>query len=286
MKFGAHVSIAGGIPNAPERARKLGCECFQMFTRSPRGGNPPELGEELLESFFLHRDETGIRDYYVHTPYFINLASPEKQIRESSVNIVRQELERSSVLEVKYVMTHIGSAKNVERGAALENVVDSLNRILGNYQGGTRLLLENTAGQGSTIGASFEEIAEILRRAGHEDLGVCVDTAHVFASGYDIRTAEDIKTLVEIIRGTVTQEKVKLIHGNDSKVAFNSGKDRHEHIGRGEIGIDCFAAMVENPFFAKLDLIVETPPPDVAEDVAVLKELRDGRGNRPTVVQN
>ena len=279
MKFGAHVSIAGGIPNAPERAQKLGCECFQMFTRSPRGGSPPELEQELLEKFFLRRDEAGIRDYYVHTPYFINLASPQERIRESSVNIVREELERSSLLEAKYVMTHIGSAKNVERAAALENVADSLKRILGNYEGGTRLLLENTAGQGSTIGASFEEITEILERVGREDLGVCVDTAHVFASGYDIRTAEDIEALVEIIRATVTLEKVKLVHGNDSKAAFNSGRDRHEHIGRGEIGIGCFATMIKNPFFAELDLIVETPPPDVAIDVAVLKELRDGRGD-------
>lgn len=278
MKFGAHVSIAGGIHNAPSRAEELGCECFQMFTRSPRGGKPPELGEKLLESFFLAVDETGMRDYYVHTPYFINLASRKKEIRENSVNLVREELERSSALGAKFVMTHIGSAKDMPRAEAMENVVDSLGRILDGYEGATGLLLENTAGQGHTIGVTFEEIASILLRVGCDDMGVCVDTAHVFASGYDVRTARGVDDLVEVIEGTVALERVKLVHGNDSKAPFNSNRDRHEHIGRGEIGIDCFDAIIRHSFLGALDLVVETPPPDVARDIETLKGLRDGRG--------
>lgn len=278
MKFGAHVSIAGGIHNAPSRARGLGCECFQMFTRSPRGGRPPELGEDLLGSFFAAVAETGIRDYYVHTPYFINLASRGEEIRENSVNLVREELERSSALGARFVMTHIGSAKDMPRAAAVENVVDSLGRILDGYEGRTRLLLENTAGQGHTIGVTFEEIAAILARVGRDDLGVCVDTAHVFASGYDVRTARGVDDLAAVIEDTVTLEKVKLVHGNDSKAAFNSNRDRHEHIGQGEIGTGCFEAIIAHPFFGALDLIVETPPPDVARDVEILKRMRDGRG--------
>ena len=278
MKFGAHVSIAGGIHNAPSRARDLGCECFQMFTRSPRGGRPPELGEELLESFFAAVAETGMRDYYVHTPYFINLASRKEEIRENSVNLVREELERSSALGARFAMTHIGSAKDMPRADAVRNVVDSLGRILDGYEGRTRLLLENTAGQGHTIGVTFEEIASILARVGHDDLGVCVDTAHMFASGYDIRTARGVAGLAGVIEDTVTPDKVKLVHGNDSRAAFNSNRDRHEHIGRGEIGAGCFEAIVAHPFLGTLDLIVETPPPDVARDVEILKKMRDGRG--------
>ena len=275
MKFGAHVSIAGGIENAPLRARELGCECFQMFTRSPRGGSPPDLEDRLLESFFLNCSEVGISDYYVHTPYFINLASGKEELREKSADLVREELERSSALEVKYMMTHIGSAKGIQRDVAINNVVDSLLRVLENYRGTTQLLLENTAGQGYTIGASFEEISLILGRVAYDDLGVCIDTAHMFASGYDIRTPEGVEELLERINAEFAPQTVKLVHANDSKVDFNSSKDRHEHPGEGKIGIDCFRAMIENPFFENLDMIVEMPPPEVAKDVELLKILRD-----------
>lgn len=276
MKFGAHVSIAGGIENAPLRARQLGCECFQMFTRSPRGGRPPELEDRLLESFFLNCSEASISDYYVHTPYFINLASGKEELREKSVDLVREELERSSALGVKYMMTHIGSAKGLQREAAIDNVVDSVSGILGNYGGTTQLLLENTAGQGDTIGASFEEISLILRRIGYDDLGVCIDTAHMFASGYDIRTREGVEELVKSLGGAFAPETVRLVHANDSKAEFNSSKDRHEHIGEGKIGIDCFSSMIGNLFFEDLDMIVEMPPPEVSKDVELLKKLRDG----------
>ena len=276
MKFGAHVSIAGGIENAPLRARQLGCECFQMFTRSPRGGRPPELDDRLLEAFFLNCSEVSISDYYVHTPYFINLASGKEDLREKSVGLVREELERSSALGVKYIMTHIGSAKGLQREAAIDNVVDSILRILGSYGGTTQLLLENTAGQGHTIGASFEEISLILQSVAHGGLGVCIDTAHMFASGYDIRTREGVEELVEGLDAAFAPGTVKLVHANDSKAEFNSSKDRHEHVGEGKIGIDCFRAMIGNPFFENLDMIVEMPPPEVSRDVELLKKLRDG----------
>lgn len=275
MKFGAHVSIAGGIENAPLRARELGCECFQMFTRSPRGGRPPELKKDLLEAFFRNCSDVAISDYYVHTPYFINLASGKEELRRKSVELVREELERSSALGVKYMMTHIGSAKGMERDVAISNVVESVSDILRDYRGTTQLLLENTAGQGNTVGVSFEEISLILGRAAHEDLGVCIDTAHMFASGYDIRTSEDVEELVGRIGTVFAPGTVKLVHANDSKAGFNSHKDRHEHLGQGEIGIDCFRAMIENPFFENLDMIVEMPPPEVAGDVEFLRRLRD-----------
>lgn len=276
MRFGAHVSIAGGIENAPLRAGELGCECFQMFTRSPRGGSPPELEDSLLEAFFLNCSEVSVSDYYVHTPYFINMASGKEELRKKSVDLVREELERSSALGAKYMMTHIGSAKDIQRNVAITNVVDSLLRVLEDYRGTTRLLLENTAGQGHTIGVSFEEISLILNRVAYDDLGVCMDTAHMFASGYDIRTPEGVEKLVERINAEFGPGTVKLVHANDSKAEFNSGKDRHEHPGQGKIGIDCFRAMIENPFFENLDMIVEMPPFEVAKDVELLKKLRDG----------
>lgn len=276
MKFGAHVSIAGGIENAPLRARQLGCECFQMFTRSPRGGSPPELGDRLLEAFFLNCSEASLSDYYVHTPYFINLASGKEDLREKSVALVREELDRSSALGARYMMTHIGSAKGLDRDVAVENVVDSILRVLDGYSGTTQFLLENTAGQGYTIGASFEEISLILKRVAYDDLGVCIDTAHMFASGYDIRTREDVEELVGRFGVAFAPGTVKLVHANDSKAEFNSSKDRHEHIGEGKIGIECFSSMIGNPFFEDLDMIVEMPPSEVSRDIELLKGLRDG----------
>lgn len=275
MNFGAHVSIAGGIDKAPGRASKLGCECFQMFTRSPRGGKPPELTGDLVKSFLNNCKVAGITNYYVHTPYFINLASAKEELRKNSVALVREELERSSILKVKYIMTHIGSSKDLERNVAIDYVVESLEQVLDGYKGSTKLLLENTAGQGHTIGVEFEEIAEILERVGNEEIGVCIDTAHMFASGYDIRTKSDIDSLTQTISKTVGLNKIKLIHGNDSKVDFNSKKDRHEHIGYGKIGEEGFKYIVNNKHLSKLDMIVETPPEKVAEDIYLLKRLRN-----------
>lgn len=275
MLFGAHVSIAGGIDKSPQRAKELGCECFQIFTRSPRGGKPPELTDELVEKFHINCSSAGIENIYVHTPYYINLASSKDELRENSFKLVLEELNRSSRLNVKYVMTHIGSARDTGREEAVENVVDSLNNILSSYGGYTELLLENTAGQGYTLGITFEEIAGIIEKTESGNIGVCLDTAHMFASGYDIRTPEDIDNLVKIIENTITLDNVKLIHGNDSKADFNSNKDRHEHIGDGKIGKEGFINIIKNEYLNKVDMIVENPPDGVGKDIKLLKQIRD-----------
>ena len=200
MKFGAHVSIAGGIDKAPKRASDIGCECFQIFTRSPRGGKPPALDKDLIDSFLVECGEHGLEDYYVHTPYYINLASGKKELRASSIDIIREELERSSAIGAKYVMTHLGSSRDMDRKDAVYKVVDSLNRVLdGADELSSLLLLENTAGQGDTIGDTFEELTSILDGIDNPEVGVCIDTAHLFASGYDIRTSSALrKTMDEL----------------------------------------------------------------------------------------
>ncbi|NIP31332.1 MAG: deoxyribonuclease IV [Candidatus Dadabacteria bacterium] len=247
-----------------------------MFTRSPRGGKPPVIDNELINKFLDNCKTAKIKNYYVHTPYFINLASGKSELRKNSINLVREELERSNKLKVKYIMTHIGSSAGMDRDQAIDNVISSIKEILKNYKGETKLLLENTAGQGHTIGIRFEEIAEILHKVDYDELGVCLDTAHMFASGYDLRTKQNIDDLVDIISNTVTLSKIKLIHGNDSKVDFNSKKDRHEHIGKGKIGIGGFKFILKNKYLSKFDMIVETPPDGVEEDIKILKKLRNG----------
>lgn len=275
MKFGAHVSIAGGIDKAPERALALGCECFQIFTRSPRGGKPPALGKDLVDSFLNSCSASGLTDYYIHTPYYINLASEKKELRRSSVAIIREELERGSLIGAKYVMTHLGSSKGAVRAEAVDMVIDGIVEILkGSGSLSTELLLENTAGQGETIGDTFDELAGILDEVGNPRLGVCLDTAHLIASGYDIRTKTSLENTLNALFSVISPDRVKLLHGNDSKVGLGEKKDRHEHIGKGEIGKEGFKAVLGSPALKKLDMIVEIPPEEVSPDIELLKHMR------------
>ncbi|TFG76984.1 MAG: deoxyribonuclease IV [Thermodesulfobacteriales bacterium] len=275
MKFGAHVSIAGGIDRAPKRANDLGCECFQIFSRSPRGGKPPELKDGLVESFLNECGKYNITEYYIHTPYYINLCSEKEELRDSSIAIIKEELERGSTLGVKYIMTHLGSSKGFNRKQAVNMIIEGLKKIIDNTNFSTKLLLENTAGQGATMGDSFEELSEILDGVKGSEIAICIDTAHLFASGYDIRTEEKFKETFDKLSETVGVENIKLFHGNDSKVGLGERKDRHEHIGKGKIGIEGFKNIIKNPSLKKINMIVETPPEKVGDDIKTLKKLRD-----------
>jgi len=275
MKFGAHVSIAGGIDKAPKRAHDLGCECFQIFSRSPRGGKPPELRDELVKSFLDECSKYNITEYYIHTPYYINLCSEKKDLRNSSIAIIKEELKRGSTLGVKYAMTHLGSSKDTGRKLAVKLIIESLQKVMNNGDFSTQLLLENTAGQGATVGDSFEELADILEGLREFDIGVCIDTAHLFASGYDIRSKEALNETLSIISNSIGLEHIKLFHGNDSKVGLGERKDRHEHIGKGKIGIDGFKNIIKDPTFDNINMIIETPPDKVGDDIKVLKKIRD-----------
>jgi len=274
MKFGAHVSIAGGIDKAPERAYKVGCECFQIFTRSPRGGNPPALDKNLVDSFLSECNKYGFSAYYVHTPYYINLASASKDIRDSSIRIIEEELMRGSMLGVKYIMTHIGSAKDSRRSNAVKAVIEGLRQVLYKSSYKTKLLLENSAGQGATIGDTFEELADILQNVENPELGICLDTAHLFAAGYDIRTKSSLKNVINNLSSIIGLDKLKLLHGNDSKVDLGERKDRHEHIGDGQIGLKGFSNIVNHADLEKIDLIVETPLEKIDDDIKNLNKLR------------
>lgn len=274
MKFGAHVSIAGGIDKAPSRAYEIGCECFQIFTRSPHGGDPPPLYKNAVEAFLKECSTYNLTDYYIHTPYFINLASKNHRIQLSSVLLIEEEMERGCTIGAKYVVTHLGSAKDVGESQGIKIVVDGLKRILDAGINSTKLLIEVSAGQGEIIGDRFEEIAEILERVGDPGLGVCLDTAHVFASGYDIRTVEAVRKTLDEFSFIIGLEKLKLLHGNDSKVGLGERKDRHEHIGKGKIGIEGFRAIVNAPRLTGMDLIIETPIDKAGDDIRNLKRLR------------
>lgn len=275
MKFGCHVSIAGGIDKAPERAQALGCECFQIFSRSPRGGKPPALTDSLVTSFKNSCVAFGLSNYFIHTPYYINLASENPALRESSVRIIREELERGTVLGARYVMTHLGSSKGIDRSVAVGRVVEGVAAILEDSRDlTTELLLENTAGQGETIGDNFAELARIINEIRNPRLGVCLDTAHLLASGYDIGTPEAVDKTFDEFSSLIDPALIRLLHGNDSKISLGEKKDRHEHIGQGKIGTAGFKAIVNHPILKNLDMIVEIPPEEVGRDIELLKSLR------------
>ena len=272
MKIGCHVSIAGGIVNAPQRAADLGCEVFQMFTRSPQGGAAPALTKEIVEKFRAEMKRCGQENCYIHAPYYINFASSKKAIRSSSARIVREELERGSQIGAKYVMFHPGSAKDMDRADALKITAEGVAKVLAGYTGTTELLLEISAGAGNIIGDTFDELGYIIANCGHKNIGICLDTAHMFASGYDIKTEAGFKKVVATVKKTVGLARIKLIHANDSKIELGGRKDRHDHIGHGKIGEGGFVNLMQ--VFKEPDLICETQPDLVKKDIEKLKSLR------------
>lgn len=275
-KIGAHVSIAGGVANAPENAHNLSCECFQMFTRSPRGGQRKEID---FDKFFAECKKYGFeigRDYVIHSPYYINLASSNQKIAENSVRILRDELEVASQLKSPVVITHLGSAGEQDRKVAQEKIIENIEKIYDNYQGTAQLTLEIGAGSGNIMGVSLDEMKtyfEELDKLGLEP-GFCFDTCHAFATGYDLRTAEKVREVFSEIDQKIDLKRLKCIHFNDSKTEFNSKKDRHEHIGEGLIGREGLKAVVKETQKLDLNIYLETNYDKIKKDLEVAKKFR------------
>ena len=280
MLIGAHVSAAGGLFNAPQNAKAMGCETFQFFTRSPQGGPTSVLTPESIKAFRDACEANGFDQYATHAPYFINFASSETRIRKGSINVIRQELERGSALGVTHLMAHLGSAKDVgDEKEARKIVIKGLQEVLDGYKGSTRFLIEISAGAGMVIGDTFEEIAELIDAVkvpkGRDGIGVCFDTQHAFASGYDLRTKEAVAKTVKQLDAAIGIERVVMSHCNDSKCDFNAKKDRHEHIGEGKIGAEGFRAIVNHPKLKHWLLMLETPwDGKEKDDLALLKKMR------------
>ncbi len=276
MLFGAHVSIAGGIFNAPLNAAKIGCEVFQMFSRSPHGGPVKPLTPDIVAVFKQNMELCAQRECYIHAPYFINFASANNRIRYGSISVIRQELERGSLLGAKYVMVHLGSFKDLGEKEGFKQLIAGLAETLKGYKGSTEFLIEITAGAGQIIGDTFEELAEIIfhPKLKKYNIGVCWDTQHAFASGYDCRTPEAVKKTLAAFDKTIGLDKLKMAQCNDSKTELGSHVDRHEHIGEGRIGLAGFKAIVGNKDFQRINFVLETEHDKVVKDLTILKELR------------
>lgn len=276
MLIGAHVSIAGGIFNSPLNAAKIGAEVFQIFTRSPHGGPIKPLTKEVIELFYRNLKLTGIPFWVVHTPYFINFGSSKNNIRYGSISVLKEELNRASLLGAKYLMTHLGSYKDLGKESGFNQLIESLDKVLKDYRGTTKFLIEISAGAGDVIGSSFEEIAKIIYHPTLKkyDIGICFDTQHAFASGYDLRTANVVDETIKSFASTIGLEKLKMFHCNDSKVSFKSKMDRHEHIGEGHIGSEGFKAVFQRPEFKDTIFILETEHDKIEQDLGALKQIR------------
>lgn len=277
MFFGAHVSIAGGIFNAPINASKIGCEVFQMFTRSPQGGVVPELTPKILKEFANNCKIYNQQEWYIHAPYIINFASDNKRIFYGSISVIRQELERGSLLKAKYLMAHLGSYKSLGREKGFIQLVDGLDKTLKGYKGTTEFLIEISAGAGEIIGDSFAEIAEIIfhPKLKKYNIEVCYDTQHGFASGYDIRTPDAVKKTLTEFDKIIGLDRLKLYHCNDSNTELGSRKDRHEHIGDGLIGLDGFKALLTDKRLKKINFVLETKHDKIINDLKILKKIRN-----------
>lgn len=287
QRVGLHVSAAGGVENAPENAKEMGAECFQFFSRSPRGGGAAPISDESAKLFKERSKEYGFESY-IHTPYYINFASVSDKIYHGSINAVREELERGTKLGVKYVMTHMGSAKDhvTEEGTkeiipgtpntALKQAVEGLKEIFEtDKKFTTELLLEISAGAGAVLGDSFEELAYLLKGLGRKDVNICLDTCHLFASGYDLGSKEAITTTMKHFDKTLGLSRLKLVHINDSMTELNSHKDRHEHLGKGTIGEKGLKELLAHPAFQKVNFILETKHDElIQKDIAFLQKNR------------
>jgi len=282
QQVGLHVSAAGGVENAPGRARSLKAECFQFFSRSPRGGGAPTISSEQANDFRARCKRYELESY-IHTPYYINFASKKKSLAAAAPHIVREELKRGSQLGVKYVVTHLGSARDWEippsqlfTNEVLKQVAVGLKEIYkGNEKYSTELLLEIAAGAGAIIGHTFDELQYVLKELGRRDVHICLDTCHMFASGYDMRDAVTLNDTMRQFRNIVGLSQLKLVHVNDSKAGWGERKDWHEHIGKGKIGSQGFRALLAHKDFQKVNFILETKhDKGVHDDLRFLKQWR------------
>jgi deoxyribonuclease-4 len=278
LRVGVHTSIAGGLENAAHHAKKIGCDTFQMFSANPRGWNALEPTAEDYERFRAARKKYGLKPVVIHDNYLINLAAADSRIREKSIAAFRKEIERALGLGADFLVTHPGSAKGTAPAEAIQTCAESLKEAArGLHLDGLTVLIENTAGQGTVIGRTFEEVAEIIAGA-EQDLpvGTCIDTAHCFEAGYAIHTAEGLRETVKQLDRAVGINKVRVIHANDSKTPFDSHADRHEHIGRGFIGKEGFRRIVRHPKLRSIPFICETPfdrPGDDRRNVRMMRKL-------------
>ncbi|MCW5937247.1 MAG: deoxyribonuclease IV [Fimbriimonadaceae bacterium] len=272
--IGGHMPTSGGIEKGLDRGRAIGCTAIQVFTSSPQQWKPRDLTPETVSLFRTKAEELGYTGRIVsHDSYLVNLASEDPELREKSRTALTRELHRCSRLGIPWAVSHIGAHGGQGSEAGLQLAAEEVRQVLAESPADVTLLAETTAGQGSVLNAKFEEIARLIELVGGDPrLGVCLDTCHIFAAGYDISTDEGYDSTFAEFERLIGTERVKAVHANDSKHACGTRKDRHEHLGQGAIGERAFRRLVHDPRFELVPIVVETPESEThhAENVARL----------------
>lgn len=274
--LGAHVSAAGGLHTAPARARKLNATVLQLFTKPPQRWAERVVDSEEAGAFREARHACGVRIAAAHDSYLINLASPDRTLRDRSLAAFRAELERCVRLGLDFLVTHPGNATDGDRPSALRRNAEGLATILAERDGSTKVLVETTAGSGSVLGWRFEELADLLEAVPasvRPRVGICLDTAHVHAAGYDL--SGDPEGLLDEFERVLGMERLLLLHLNDSKSPRGSRVDRHADIGRGAIGEGAFATLLGDSRVAAVPRLIETPKPRGSEEAAEAADRRN-----------
>lgn len=277
LLLGTHVSIAGGLEKAFVRAAAIGCTAMQIFTRNANRWQAPVLEEKTIAAFHAARTDSGVRYVAAHSSYLINLASPDEQQRRRSLDLCVDELSRCRLLGIEALVMHPGAHKGAGVDTGLTILVQSLTELCTRTPRGVIVLLENTAGQGTSLGARIEELAEILKRVDPERFGLCLDTCHAYAAGYDLGRPQGYDQLMAAIERLIGIKKLELFHLNDSKKALGSRVDRHEHVGQGLIGAAGFLRLLQDERFYDCAKVIETPPGEEnchdLENLALLRKL-------------
>jgi len=275
VRVGVHVSIAGSLDLAVDRAKDAGCDVFQMFSRNPRGWAYQPVSGEVAETFRAKIRTTGLIPID-HMPYLPNLASPKPEIWEKSVSALSAELGRCGTLGIPYLVTHLGHHLGDGIAGGRSRVISAINTALSEPENSTLLILENTAGEKNSVGSSFEHIRGIMDGIEEKKrIGICFDTCHAFAAGYELRTEEGIQETLGQLDEQVGLKDLRVIHLNDTKGDRGSCLDRHEHIGLGYIGEEGFRHILHNKIFAALPLICETPVDDRRDDRGNIAKVRE-----------
>jgi len=275
--LGGHVSISGGVDRAPERARSVTCDCMQIFSKNQMQWKAKPLDLEEAERFKDNVKEFKIAETVIHDSYLINLASPKKALLKQSRETFLDEMVRAKHLGVRYLIFHPGAHMGSGEQAGLRRIAESMNWARSEFgSGDVQLVLETTAGAGSVLGQSFEQLRKIIGWLDDQkNVGVCFDTCHAYAAGYDIRSKKGYEKVWEHFDDVLGLDQLKVMHVNDSKMPMGSHKDRHEHIGKGLIGLDGFRNFMNDRRWEKIPLVLETPQAEkqYKQDLRVLRSL-------------
>jgi len=273
VRLGFHVRVSQGYAEAVAYAKRVGCDALQFFSGNPKTYAVAPIDEPALTSFRELRRNAGIEPAVIHTSYLINLATDDPKVSKNSLRLLRNDIEVAAVGDVSYVNTHLGSYGNDDRRAGFKRVCAALERALEDIQPGVTLVLENSAGAGQLCGGTLAELGEFIRSLDHPQLGVCLDTAHSWASGYQIDGKEGVDRFLDEAEREIGLSRIPMFHFNDTQIPLGGHRDRHWHIGEGNIGFDGFRALLTHPGLHEKTAILETPGEE-ADDVRNMQTVR------------